>query len=211
LRRITPPERINIKPASNGLDVDLYVLDLILAHVREWGWHLSTEFCWERIGIPGKPKRRFKNQFEPIYQFTLNEWKFRPEAVQTISDSSFKYEGIEKNWDAKSHQGKKNMLDRETFEGLAYPGNRLPTFSGSHEKFGHGAAFPVGLPEWFMKAYTDNGDSVYDPFMGTGSTLIASERTQRKCYGMEISPAYCDIIIQRWEKLTGLKAHLKEG
>jgi DNA modification methylase len=47
---------------------------------------------------------------------------------------------------------------------------------------------------------------VYDPFLGSGTTLIAAEQLGRKCYGMEISPAYCDVIVNRWEKLTGKKA-----
>jgi ParB-like chromosome segregation protein Spo0J len=49
---------------------------------------------------------------------------------------------------------------------------------------------------------------VFDPFLGSGTTLIAAEQLGRKCYGMEISPAYCDVIVQRWENLTGKKAVL---
>jgi len=49
---------------------------------------------------------------------------------------------------------------------------------------------------------------VYDPFLGSGSTLIACEQTNRICYGMEIDPAYIDVIIERWENFTGKKANL---
>ncbi len=94
-------------------------------------------------------------------------------------------------------------------EGMAYPGNRLPTFSGSHEATGHTAAFPVGLPEFFIKAYTDEGDAVFDPFMGSGSTLIAAEKNGRIGYGTEISPAYCDVIVRRWQDFTGQQATLE--
>jgi len=52
---------------------------------------------------------------------------------------------------------------------------------------------------------------VVDPFLGSGTTLIAAEQLGRKCYGMEISPAYCDVIVQRWENLTGQKAQMAEG
>ena len=45
-----------------------------------------------------------------------------------------------------------------------------------------------------------------DPFLGSGSTLIACEKTGRKCYGMEIDPHYCDVIVKRWEEYTGKKA-----
>jgi DNA modification methylase len=93
-------------------------------------------------------------------------------------------------------------------EGLAYPGNRLPTFAGSHEATGHTAAFPVGLPGWFIRAYSDEGDNVFDPFCGSGSTLIAAEREHRIGYGVEISPGYCDVIVARWERLTGHTAQV---
>ncbi len=51
-------------------------------------------------------------------------------------------------------------------------------------------------------------DIIYDPFLGSGTTLIAAEQLGRKCYGMEISPQYCDVIVKRWETLTGRKAEL---
>ena len=51
---------------------------------------------------------------------------------------------------------------------------------------------------------------VYDPFLGSGTTLIAAEQLGRKCYGMEISPAYCDVVVKRWETLTGQKAKLEK-
>lgn len=50
------------------------------------------------------------------------------------------------------------------------------------------------------------GGIVYDPFLGSGTTLIAAEQLGRKCYGIEISPLYCDVIVQRWEKFTGKQA-----
>ena len=53
------------------------------------------------------------------------------------------------------------------------------------------------MGEWQMCA---------DPFLGSGTTLIAAEQLGRTCYGMEISPAYCDVIVKRWETLTGRKA-----
>jgi DNA modification methylase len=54
--------------------------------------------------------------------------------------------------------------------------------------------------------HTVAGDAVYDPFLGSGTTLIACETEQRVCYGLEIEPKYCDIVVARWEKFTGKKA-----
>jgi DNA modification methylase len=54
-------------------------------------------------------------------------------------------------------------------------------------------------------------DDVYDPFLGSGTTLIAAEQLGRRCYGIEIEPGYCDVIIQRWETLTSRKAERVEA
>ena len=68
----------------------------------------------------------------------------------------------------------------------------------------HPTQKPVELAERAIGNH--KADSVLDLFLGSGSTLIACEKTKRKCYGMEIDPHYCDIIIKRWEDFTGLKA-----
>ena len=54
-------------------------------------------------------------------------------------------------------------------------------------------------------------DKIVDIFLGSGSTLIACEKTNRVCYGMELDPHYCDVIINRWEKFTGQKAEKVNG
>jgi DNA modification methylase len=202
----------NIKPNAEGIKRELYVFDLVLAHVRQWGWNFADEFCWERAGIPQQVARRFKNQFEPIYHFTIGEWKFRPESVKHESKSVPKAKGKGAgNTNAAKRQGHVSAVDgNDISAGMAYPGNRLPTFQS--EALGHPAAYPVGLPDFFIKAYTDEGDLVFDPFMGSGSTLIAAEKNSRISYGVELSPKYCDVIVKRWEDFTGQKAiHAETG
>jgi len=73
----------------------------------------------------------------------------------------------------------------------------------------HAATFPVELPEWAIQ-FTKQNDIIFDSFLGTGTTLIAAEKTNRKCYGMELDPKYCDVIVKRWEDFTGKKAHREE-
>jgi DNA modification methylase len=75
---------------------------------------------------------------------------------------------------------------------------------------GHPTMKPVGLFARAMQNSTNQKASVYEPFCGSGTTLIAAEQLGRKCYGMEISPAYCDVIVKRWETLTGKKAAREE-
>jgi tRNA G10 N-methylase Trm11 len=66
----------------------------------------------------------------------------------------------------------------------------------------HSAPFPRALVEFFLKAYSDPGDVVYDPFMGSGTTMAAAHVLGRAGYGCEISPAYCDVIVRRMINLA---------
>lgn len=197
---------VNIRAGAEGLDTYLYVHDLVVAHVRRWGWHLAHEFCWARPGMPQRPARRFKPQWEPVYQFARGEWKIRPEAVMVPSDSVPRYQ-VGDNYVGERRQGDgSDAMSHRSTPGMAYPGDRLPTFSGSHEATGHEAAFPVGLPAWFMRAYTDEGDRVLDPFVGSDSTLLAAEQEGRLGFGMELSARYCDLVLDRWERHGGTPA-----
>lgn len=84
--------------------------------------------------------------------------------------------------------------------------NRIDTKNANGSEFSkiHHATFPIDLPFYILQNFSEN--SVFDCFGGTGTTLIAAEQLNRTCYMMELDPHYCDIIIARWEKLTGEKA-----
>lgn len=70
---------------------------------------------------------------------------------------------------------------------------------------------PVELFAKMIENSTAVGSLVFEPFCGSGTTLIAAEQLGRKCYGMEISPAYCDVIVRRWETMTGQTATLESA
>ena len=74
----------------------------------------------------------------------------------------------------------------------------------------HPTQKPLPLFERPIKNHSNVNDIVYDPFLGSGTTIIAAERTGRKCYGLEISPVYGDVILNRWEAETGQQAKLLE-
>ena len=69
----------------------------------------------------------------------------------------------------------------------------------------HPTMKPVAVMEWCVDM---TEGTIFDPFLGSGSTLIAAEKTGRKCYGMEMDPKYCDVIVKRWEEFTGKKAEI---
>jgi DNA modification methylase len=71
---------------------------------------------------------------------------------------------------------------------------------------GHGTQKPIECMLRPIENNSKSGDIVYDPFLGSGTTLIAAEKSGRTCYGMELSPQYVDVIVKRWEDFTGRKA-----
>jgi len=79
------------------------------------------------------------------------------------------------------------------------------------EKRCHPTQKPIALAEWCLEKYAPKKKNVLDLFGGSGSTLIACEKTNRNCFMMELSENYCDVIIERWEKVTGKKAALTGG
>jgi DNA modification methylase len=75
----------------------------------------------------------------------------------------------------------------------------------------HSTQKPVECMARPMRHNSSEGDAVCDPFLGTGSSIIAAEKFNRRCFGMEIDPIYCDVIVRRWEEYTGKKAELIRG
>jgi site-specific DNA-methyltransferase (adenine-specific)/site-specific DNA-methyltransferase (cytosine-N4-specific) len=201
---------LNIKEHCEGGQRSLYVKDLTLAHVREWGWQFNDELIWIHGGIPGEVHTKFKNQWEPIFHFTKGQKiKIRPYAVAHESD--YVPHGGGGNLASQQGTGKAGKDFQEGVgPGMALPGNVL-SIGKNKEALGHAAAFPVALPEFFIKAFSDSQDVIFDPFMGSGTTLMAAEKNGRIAYGTELSPAYCDVIVTRWEQATGKKAVLSAG
>jgi DNA modification methylase len=74
------------------------------------------------------------------------------------------------------------------------------------EKYDHPTQKPIDLMRRPILNHTKRGEIVYEPFLGSGATLAAAELTERVCYGVELDPKYCDVVIQRWQTLTNLQA-----
>lgn len=76
----------------------------------------------------------------------------------------------------------------------------------------HPTARPVGLWAELMRNHSSRGDVVYDPFLGSGTTLVVAEQLGRVCRGIELQPQYVDVAVRRWQQLTGKKAkRAKDG
>ena len=83
--------------------------------------------------------------------------------------------------------------------------------TGGTQLKNHQACFPIGLPAQAIELTTNENDIVCDCFGGSGTTLMACEQLNRKCFMMEYDPKYIDVIIDRWEQYTGEKAILLNG
>jgi site-specific DNA-methyltransferase (adenine-specific)/site-specific DNA-methyltransferase (cytosine-N4-specific) len=225
---------INIKEHCDDGQRSLYVKDLTLAHVRDWGWQFVDEFVWTHGGTPKAVQTRFKNGWEPIFQFSKSRCKFNPDSVMIESNSSelgFKQNGqvgksghpsdekkqghkfrpqsvmiespnvpVGDGRNTADYQGQGGIFDSgaTVAAGMAYPSNVL-SCGKNREALGHSAAYPVSLPTFFIKAFSDESDNVYDPFLGSGTTMLAAEQLNRRCFGMELSPKYVAVILQRMQ------------
>ena len=104
------------------------------------------------------------------------------------------------------------MIDRSwTFEGPDPPELGLPSDLRERDPMGACDMGWVGPLRPLVRRFCPPGGTVLDPFLGSGSTLIAAERQGRVCFGVELEPKYCDVIVRRWEETTGLKAVLANG
>jgi len=77
------------------------------------------------------------------------------------------------------------------------------------EKYDHPTQKPIALMRKPILNHTQRGGLVYEPFLGSGTTLAAAEVTERVCYGMELDPKYVDVVVSRWQGLSGEKAYLE--
>jgi len=204
IRRILKPTGsffLNIKPHTEVGERSLYVFDLVLALRREVGLLFVDEFCWVKNAYPGDLKGRFKNGFEPIYHFTIRspeEIKFNPTACgTTIKESSIARSYRKQCGKPKSGS---NMAGMNTtniqYLEIARPSNVVEINNVSNQfsdKQLHPATFPEKLVEFFVKSFSDEGDVVLDPFIGSGTTALACMKTRRNYIGIEKEPKYVDI------------------
>lgn len=200
---------LNIKELADKGERHPYVLELILA-MRKQGWRWVEEYCWHKKNCyPGKWPNRFRDAWERLLHFTINkDFKMRQEAVMVPMgdwkharlNNLSKTDKTRDNSRVDSGFGKKveNWVGRD----MAYPTNvlRMATECGNQN---HSAAFPKELPSWFIKLFTDKGDTVLDPFAGSGTTLIAARELKRNSIGVEVQPEYCSLIRKRVAEMRG--------
>ena len=175
-------------------------MELILA-MRKQGWIWTEEFIWHKKNCyPGKWPNRFRDAWERLLQFNKDkQFNMYQEEVMVPMGNWTKTRLIKLSETDKERDESKvgsgfgknisNWLNRD----MAYPTNVLHLATECNNK-NHSAAFPEGLPEWFIKLFTREGDTVLDPFMGSGTTILVANRMKRNSIGIEIVPEYYEMV-----------------
>ncbi|KOR33292.1 DNA methylase [Achromatium sp. WMS3] len=187
---------LNIKEKVINGERSTYIIELILA-MRKQGWLWTEEFIWHKKNCyPGKWPNRFRDAWERLLQFNKTKKfnMYQEEVMVPMGDwaktrlknlSSTDKTRDESKVGSGFGKNISNWLTRDK----AYPTNVLHLATECSNK-NHSAAFPEGLPEWFIKLFTQVGDTVLDPFMGSGTTNIVANKMQRNSMGIEIISEY---------------------
>lgn len=194
---------LNIKEHTVDGQKSLYVMKLVLSMVEEQGWRFVDEYIWHKTtAVPGKWNNRFRNAWEHCYHFA-KEPKFvmNQDAVKVpIGDwAESRLKNINKNTvKRKSNTGSNYNAKESAFldRKMVYPTNVLYG-AGETTNKKHPAVYPLWLPEWFIKLFSNENDIVLDPFMGSGTTALACLNLKRKSIGAELKEEYIEVYKER--------------
>lgn len=207
LKRVLKPTGsfvLNIKEKVVNGERHTYVIELILA-MRKQGWLWTEEYMWhKKNSFPGKWPNRLRDGWERLLHFT-KEKKFnmyQDNVKIPIGDWSTKRlsnlsETDKKRDESKVGSGFGKKIENWVGKEMVLPDNVLYMATETGNK-SHSAAYPDSLPEWFIKLFTKEGDTVLDPFLGSGTTCRVAHDMNRKSIGIELLDDYyqktCEII-----------------
>lgn len=178
----------------------------------------------EKMSWSKKDIDKITNSQMSSHWITKSQWAFITEEKYKLLQEAASGEAFKKNYETlkREYLELKNGSDKikESFYSTrAFFDNTHDNMTDvwihpslkNEERFGHATPKPIALMARIMRSSLPEKGLCLEPFGGSGATLIAAEQTNRRCYTMELKPEYCDVIIQRWENLTGKKAELVNG
>ena len=159
-------------------------------------WHADTVRVGQDLADAGYEKITIITWAKQNFVMSRGNYHYQTERCFYVAKK-----GKNHNW-----QGSRDQSDLWQISN-----NNKSTNSEAEETWGHSTQKPLECMARPMRNNSERGDIVADPFLGSGTTLIAAEKLGRICYGCEIELGYCDMIIQRWEKETGKIAKMEDG
>lgn len=196
---------INLGLTHKDRRVDMYWLEWLM-YCANIGWPLFGWYVWDQgSGLPGE----WGGRLAPCHEFILhfnqelnypNKW-IKTSGQRRGAPTALRRDDIVQPVCSPDKVGQAFKIPDSVIRV-----NREQR-RGIHTAH-HPAVFPVALPEFIMKTWSQPDDIVYEPFCGSGTSLIAGANLSRRVYACEISPEYCDLILARWEQYTGQKANL---
>jgi len=207
---------LNIKEKVVNGERSTYVMELIL-EMKKQGWLWTEEFIWHKKNCyPGKWPNRFRDAWERLLQFNKNKQfnMYQDSVMVPVGDwAKSRLKNLSEtdlhrdNSKVSSGFGKNisNWIGRD----MTYPTNVLHLATECNNKK-HSATFPETLPTWFINLFTQVGDCVLDPFMGSGTTNIVAAKLHRNSIGIELLPDYYNLVKTSFEKISTIKSKSHE-
>jgi DNA modification methylase len=174
--------------------------------MRAQGWRRFAWYVWDQgPGLPGDWNGRLAPSFEFIFHFNrqarqankIMPCKFAGQETHLRKDGSStamrKKDGTIGGWTAAGTPTQDTKIPDSVIRVMRHKGK-------IGQDIDHPAVFPVALPEHILETYTDAGDMVFEPFCGSGTTLLAAQRTGRVVRATEIAPEYVDVTIKRFQQ-----------
>lgn len=180
--------------------------DAWLGWMRTQDWRRFAWYVWDQgPGMPGDWSGRFAPSFEFVFHFNRSSRK--PNKIVPCKHAG-QESHLRADGSSTAMRSKEGEVGGWTHAGQPTQDSRIPDsvirvmrHKGKIGKdIDHPAVFPVALPEFVVQAFTDRGDLVFEPFGGSGTTMLAAERTGRVCRSVEIAPEYVDVTVRRFQQ-----------
>lgn len=174
--------------------------------MRTQGWRRFAWYVWDQgPGLPGDWVGRFAPSFEFVFHF--NRQSRKPNKIVPCKNAGQETH-LRADGTSRALRAKNGKVVPWTHEGRPTQDTRIPDSvirvmrhkGRLGEGIDHPAVFPVALPTFVIEAYSDEEDIVFEPFGGSGTTMLAAERTARQCRSIEIAPEYVDVAIKRFRQ-----------
>ena len=196
---------LNIKQKVVDGERSTYVIEVILERKKQ-GWLWTEEFIWhKKNSFPGKWPNRFRDSWERLLQLNKNKKfnMYQEEVMVPMGDWAKTRlvnlsETDKRRDESKVGSGFGKNISKWLNRDMSYPTNVLHLATECNNKK-HSAVFPAGLPEWFIKLFTKTGDTILDPFTGSGTTNFVAQRMSRNSIGIEIVPEYYKMVKEQFE------------